>query len=46
MGLLDTISSYLSWSEPTYVDAESAEPSMDDAESKGDEDVKDDGEGK
>jgi len=39
MGLLDSLSSFLSFSEPTYVDAEAADPPKDDGK---DEDVKED----
>jgi hypothetical protein len=40
MGLFDTISSYLTFSEPTYVEAEAAEPPKDDAEESSEDDVK------
>jgi len=43
MGLLDSISSFLAWSEPVYADAEAADPPKDDGDSKDEEEVKDDG---
>jgi len=42
MGLLDTISSYLTFQEPHYVEAEAAEPPKDDADKSSDDDVKED----
>jgi hypothetical protein len=43
MGLFDSLSSFVGWSEPVYADAEAADPPKDDGEKEGEEEVKDDG---
>jgi ubiquinol-cytochrome c reductase subunit 6 len=42
MGLFDTLSSYLTFSDPTVVDAEAADPPKDEGADTKDEDVKED----